>query len=111
MNDIIALTREILTPTPSELSLLALLQQSDLSWPPHATCVTQERDGALLWWRAHEKAVTCARKKAQPHTGLTPILGRQAQVAIDYLYVGDDEVLACDWQSAVITLDHFIGLR
>ncbi|WP_232340861.1 hypothetical protein [Vibrio vulnificus] len=81
------------------------------AWPTGATCVTQECDGELLWWSASVGDVTAARQVAKPDTGLMPLIGLGAQVHADYYLANGQEVVANDWQKAVVTIEQFTGLE
>lgn len=111
MTDIIIDLSKHLTIPTTHHSLLELIKQGEFPWPRGATCVTQDSDGALLWWNAPIEQVKAARKKANPHKGLYPLIGLKHQVGMDYYYEGEQEMLANDWQTAVVTLDQFIGLE
>ena len=92
-------------------SLFELIKQGNFPWPRGATCATQERDGAIIWWNVAINKVKNARKKAEPHKGLYPLLGLRREVGQEFYYEGEQEVVANDWQSAVVTFDQFIGLE
>lgn len=92
-----------------KMSLLDMLKSGGFSWPANATCVTQECDGELLWWSAPVNEVVKARKAANPDTGLMPLVGLGAQVNADYYLLDGQEVVANDWQEAVVTREQFTG--
>ncbi|WP_245688365.1 hypothetical protein [Vibrio sonorensis] len=71
----------------------------------------QEFDGELLWWSAPVVDVMTARKEAKPDIGLMPLIGLGAQVNADYYLSNGQEVVANDWQKAVVTMQQFIGVN
>lgn len=111
MTNIITYSNDRHAAPITNYSLLELVKQSDFSWPRGATCATQERDGAIIWWNAAINKVRNARKKAEPHKGLYPLLGVKCEVAQAFYCEGEQEVAASDWKTAVVTLDQFTGLE
>ncbi|MFS1436069.1 MULTISPECIES: hypothetical protein [Vibrio] len=111
MPDILINLDEPLFVPSVEVSLLSMVKLGNFTWPTGATCVTQECDGALLWWSASVDDVMAARQAAKPDTGLIPLIGLGAQVSIDYYLSNGQEVVANDWQKAVVTIDQFTNLK
>lgn len=66
-----------------------------------------ECDGELIWWNAPVVDVMTARKAAKPDTGLMPLIGLCDLVNSDYYLLEGQEVVANDWQKAVVTIDQF----
>ncbi|EGQ8101970.1 hypothetical protein MW344_003802 [Vibrio parahaemolyticus] len=111
MTDItIHLSEHLVVPT-TDHSLLELVRQGNFLWPRGATCATQDGDGAIVWWNAAINKVKDARKKAKPHKGLYSLLGIRHEVGQEFYYEGEQEVVASDWKTAVVTLEQFTGLE
>ena len=89
------------------ISLLDMLRAGGFYWPEGATCVTQECDGALLWWSAPVNEVRQARKDANHDDGLMPLLGLGQQVSVEYYDVGEQAFVANNWEEAVVTFAQF----
>lgn len=53
-----------------DLTLLEIIRSGTFSWFTGATCVTQERDGELLWWSAPVGEVKKARSNADIEAAL-----------------------------------------
>ncbi|HAS6318157.1 hypothetical protein MO988_20845 [Vibrio vulnificus] len=111
MADILINLDEPLFVPSVDISLLDMVKFGNFTWPTGATCVTQECDGELLWWSAPVGDVTAARQVAKPDTGLMPLIGLGAQVHADYYLTNGQEVVANDWQKAVVTIEQFTGLE
>ncbi|MEZ8241035.1 MULTISPECIES: hypothetical protein [Vibrio] len=111
MPDILINLDEQLFVPSVDVSLLSMVKLGKFTWPTGATCVTQECDGALLWWSASVDDVTAARQAAKPDTGLMPLIGLGDQVSIDYYLSNGQEVVANDWQKAVVTIDQFTNSK
>ncbi|HAS4026659.1 TPA: hypothetical protein P7K80_001949 [Vibrio cholerae] len=91
------------------LSLFEMVTKGGFHWPNGASCVTQECDGELLWWSADLEEVKTARKEAFLDTGLMPLVGLGSQVHADYYLDNGREVVAKDWESAVVSVEQFKG--
>ena len=107
MSDILINLDEPLFAPSVDISLLDMVRSGNFTWAAGATCVTQECDGELLWWNAPVVNVMTARKAAKPDTGLMPLIGLGAQVNADYYLLDGQEVVANDWQKAVVTIEQF----
>ena len=108
MSDIlINLDEPVFVPT-IPLSLFQLIHVGNFKWPSEATCLTQESDGALLWWSAPTSDVKAARQSADLNTGLMPLIGLAAQLHCDYFLHDGQEVVAHDWKEAVVTAEDYL---
>ncbi len=95
----------------SKKSLCEIIATHDLKqWPKTATCVSQESDGLLIWWKATPERVQQAREQASVEIGLMPIVGVGNIVHMHYYIEGKrrDTRVATDWQTAVITKQNVI---
>lgn len=92
-----------------DMTLLEMVRHGEFSWPSGSTCVTQERDGELLWWSAPVNKIKKARKTTKPEKGLIPLIGISEVSGADYFLLNEQEVVAKDWQVAVVTVDQFVG--
>lgn len=110
MTDIVINLDETCFAPAVDMTLLDMLKAGDFSWPVGSTCLTQESDGALMWWSAPIQEVIAAREKASLDDGLMPIVGWDFQVHMDYYLHCGREVVANDWTSAVVTMEQFIGM-
>lgn len=91
-----------------DLTLLQMVKKhGGYPWPSEATCVTQECDGAILWWSAPVCEVVEARKSADISDGLIPLLGIGDQVSVEYYQIDGKEVVALDWKESVVTLEQY----
>lgn len=68
------------------------------------TCVTQESDGELLFWSAPIEKVEAARVQATLEDGLMPLVGFGQLVFSDYYLINAHEVVASDWETAVVKI-------
>ncbi|MCG9575354.1 hypothetical protein L1D14_03800 [Vibrio tubiashii] len=104
MHIVINLDETVTAPTIPK-TLKEMIVELNHKWPSEATCVTQESDGAILFWSAAIEDVREARSKASLENGLVPLLGLGKQVDCVLYTVEDQCYVATDWQTAVVTLD------
>ena len=110
MDSIVINLDETLCAPTIEKTLLALLVDGKGPWGKGATSVTQESDGALMFWCAPIEEVRKARVEVNGEGELMPLLGMGQQVDCLYYEIDGQEVTAKDWESAVVTLDEFMEL-
>jgi len=87
----------------SLLELISLVGK----WPLNAICCTQERDGEIVWWDVPAMCVLEARNADYQLSGLLPHIGFKHLVHQDYYLVSEQEVVADDWETAVITYEQY----
>ncbi|WP_281188443.1 hypothetical protein AAIA71_28600 (plasmid) [Vibrio harveyi] len=89
-------------------TLNELIVLANVPWAESATCATQESDGEILFWSAPFEQVCSARCKADIGDGLIPILGIGNQVDNHYIELDGRDVVARDWESAVVSRDSYL---
>lgn len=102
----IVISEDVKAPASTK-SLLGMLVASNEKWPSGATCATQEQDGEILFWNAPIEQIKQAREKAGSEHELIPMVGFEKQVSVLYVSEGDQDVVAVDWMSSVVTLEQF----
>ncbi|GAB6264286.1 hypothetical protein [Photobacterium sp. R1] len=93
----------------ADMTLCEMIRKGGFHWPGGATCATQECDGEILWWDAPVAEVRAARKQASRSAGLLPIVGFGHQITANYYAESEIEKVARDWETAVVTIDDFLG--
>ncbi|MEQ6343984.1 hypothetical protein [Vibrio cyclitrophicus] len=106
MNQIVINLDETVVPK-IEKSLLELVFIGGFKWPLGATCCTQERDGEIIWWNLPAMYVVEARNGASKSTGLLPHIGIKHLLHQSYYLINGQEVVADDWETAVITYEQY----
>ncbi len=106
MNQIVINLDETVVPK-TDKSLLELMFIGGFKWPLAATCCTQESDGEIIWWDLQTTYVVEARNGASKATGLLPHIGIKHQVSQSYYLINGQEVVADDWETAVITYEQY----
>lgn len=94
-----------------DMTLLDMIHSKKGSWPIGATCVTQESDGGLFYWSAPVDEVKNARETAALEVGLMPLIGLGEQVHLDYFLLDEQEVVAKDWKTAVVTIEQYTASK
>lgn len=94
----------------TDKTLLEIIKMG-AGWTAGATCATQECDGEILWWSAPLRVVREAREKANLSNGLIPRIGWGQLMGSDYYAEDDQELVASDWSTAVVTLEQFVNLE
>ncbi|ELP5729278.1 hypothetical protein QTV44_002544 [Vibrio vulnificus] len=86
------------------LSLADMVRGYNRQSLTQVTCVTQESDGELLFWSAPIEQVEAARTVATLEGGLMPLVGFDQLVSSDYYLINGQEVVASDWENAVVKI-------